>query len=325
MRRNSIDKLMTLNFWRICTANLLFFVSVHMLFPLLPFEMGRQLNISAGQAGGLFLVFAAAMFVIGPFHAYLVDEYKRKHVLLLSMLVTLVATLGYAFVDSYVKLLLLASVQGACFGLAVTAGITVSIDIISSTCRSAGNTFYAWAARLGMLAGAVAGICVYRSYGFRMLTYLSAAVSLLGMLFASRVYVAFRAPIGMRLCNIDRFLLPRAWIMALNMSLMAFVPGLLLPLMITGNYWALAALALLAFITIPLIKMFIKLSCHCQRGTANTTCYLSVETGFLIGIAVGCLLMNEAQIYRAASIAVLLAVCFFILLAYPSYKKKRVR
>ena len=42
---------MTLNFWRMCTANLLLFISVYMLFPLLPFVMGEQLGVSVGQAG----------------------------------------------------------------------------------------------------------------------------------------------------------------------------------------------------------------------------------------------------------------------------------
>ena len=64
---------MTLNFWRMCTANLLLFISVYMLFPLLPFVMGEQLGVSVGQAGSMFLVFAVAMFTVGPFHAYLVD------------------------------------------------------------------------------------------------------------------------------------------------------------------------------------------------------------------------------------------------------------
>lgn len=80
---------MTLNFWRMCTANLLLFISVYMLFPLLPFVMGEQLGVSVGQAGSMFLVFAVAMFTVGPFHAYLVDEYKRKHVLLYSALIML--------------------------------------------------------------------------------------------------------------------------------------------------------------------------------------------------------------------------------------------
>ncbi|TWJ17000.1 MFS transporter [Bacteroides zoogleoformans] len=316
---------MTLNFWRMCAANLLLFTSVYMLFPLLPFVMGQQLDVSIGEAGTMFLFFSAAMFVVGPFHAYLVDEYKRKHVFLFSMLVMQVATIGYVFVDSYEKLLLLALVQGACFGLATTAGITVTIDITASTCRSAGNMVYAWAARLGMLIGAGLGVWLYNMDGFRMVAYLSVATGVAGLFFASRVYVAFRAPIGMALCNIDRFLLPRAWVPAFNMLLLAFVPGVLLPLMFTGNYWALPALAVLAFTVIPVMRIFVRLSHHCQRGTANTTCHLSMEAGFLIGVAVACRLMDEAQIYHAASVAAILALFFFVLLTYPYYKKKRVR
>lgn len=179
---------MTLNFWRMCTANLLLFISVYMLFPLLPFVMGEQLGVSVGQAGSMFLVFVVAMFAVGPFHAYLVDEYKRKHVLLYSALIMLAAVLGYAFVDGYTKFLLLAAVQGACFGLATTAGITVAIDITTSARRSAGNMVYAWAARLGMLVGVVLGIGMYRMYGFRMVTYLSVAAGL-ASIFSHRGYM----------------------------------------------------------------------------------------------------------------------------------------
>ncbi len=259
---------MTLNFWRMCVANLLLYTSVYMLFPLLPFVKGEQLGVSAGQVGSMFLVFAMAMFAVGPFHAYLVDEYKRKHVLLYSTFIMLTAVLGYAFVDSYTKFLLLAAVQGACFGLATTAGITVAIDRRASARRSAGNMVYAWVARLGMLVGVVLGIGMYKMYGFRMVTYLSVATGLAGIFFASRVYVAFRAPIGVSLCNMDRFLLPRAWVPAINMLLIAFAPGALLPLMFVGDYWSLAALAVLVFITVPFMKMFVTASVERQTPLA---------------------------------------------------------
>ena len=316
---------MTLNFWRMCAANLLLFASVYMLFPVLSFVMPEQLGISVPQTGCMFLLFAAAMFVVGPFHAYLCDEYKRKNVLLYSTLVMLAATLGYAFVDSYIKLLLLALVQGACFGLATTAGITMAIDITASSRRSAGNMVYAWSARLGMLTGAGLGVLLYDIHGFRMMVYLAIAAGIFSMLFASRVYVAFRAPIGMRLCSLDRFLLPRAWVPALNMLLIAFVPGLLLPLLYIGDYIAFSVLAILVLLTIPFTRMFVKLSYHCQRGTANTTCYLAMETGILIGLATACRLADMYLLYHAACVVAILALFFFVLLAYPYYKRKRVR
>ena len=75
-------------------------------------------------------------------------------------------------------------------------GITVAIDITTSTRRSAGNMVYAWSARLGMLAGACASFLLYDLYGFRTVVYAAVAVGVLGMYFASRVYVAFRALSG---------------------------------------------------------------------------------------------------------------------------------
>lgn len=325
MRKNSTNGLMTLDFGRMCAANLLLFASVYMLFPVLSFAMPEQLGISVPRMGSVFLLFAAAMFAAGPFHAYLCDEYKRKNVLLVSTLVMLAATLGYTFADSYPKLLLLALVQGACFGVATTAGITVAIDITVSSRRSAGNMIYAWSARLGMLIGAGTGILLYDLYGFRTAVYLAVAAGVAGMLFASGVYVAFRAPIGMRLCSLDRFLLPRAWVPALNMLLIAFVPGVLLPLLYIGDYIAFSALAVLALLAIPFIRMFVKLSHHCQRGTGNTTCYLAMETGLLAGLATACRLADAYLLYHAACVAALLALFFFVLLTYPYYKKKRVR
>ena len=232
---------------------------------------------------------------------------------------------GYAFADSYIKLLLLALVQGGCFGLATTAGITVAIDITTSVRRSAGNMVYAWSARLGMLIGAGIGILLYDLYGFRTVVYLAIAVGVLSMYFTSRVYVAFRAPIGMKLCSLDRFLLPRAWVPALNMLLIAFVPGVLLPLLYVGDYIAFLTLGVLVLLTIPFTRMFVKLSHHCQRGTGNTTCYLAMETGLLAGLATACRLSDAYLLYHAAGVAAMLALFFFVLLTYPYYKRKKVR
>ena len=106
-------KLWTVHFMRICVANLLLFISLYVLFPVLSVEMADRLGVPAAQTGVIFLFFTLGMFLIGPFHAYLVDEYKRKHVLLYSALIMLAAVLGYAFVDGYTKFLLLAAVQRA--------------------------------------------------------------------------------------------------------------------------------------------------------------------------------------------------------------------
>lgn len=133
------------------------------------------------------------------------------------------ATAGYTLVQSATHLLLLCLVQGISFGMAATAGITLAIDVTNSTFRSAGNVVFSWAARLGMIIGTALGVFLFRTHGFETLLYVSVASSL-GNAVCVEGICAFRAPIGMKVCSMDRFLLPRGFIPAFNLMLIAFVP-----------------------------------------------------------------------------------------------------
>lgn len=385
-------KLWTLHFMRICLANLLLFISLYMLYPVIPSVMAERLGMPVYQTGAVFILFTLAMFFVGPFHGYLVDAYKRKYVCMFSFGILLAATVGYVFVRDATQLVMLCMAQGIAFGIATTAGITLAIDITNSSFRSAGNMFFAWAARLGMIAGVAAGVFLYQAYGFRMLIYASLAIGLLGIFFVWRVYVPFRAPIGTKLISNDRFLLCRGWIPAVNLILIALVPGILLPVLphsfssvqlgnmsvpffavagagflfslviaklvfrgehkmwlqvVTGlvliiaamgqlmvpqsGHVVLAAVLLgvgLGLVTPEFLMMFVKLSQHCQRGTANTTHLLAWEAGISLGIATVCYLETTASqevAIQVGMLAAVIALVFFVLLTYPYFKRKRVR
>lgn len=385
-------KLWTLHFMRICLANLLLFISLYMLYPVIPSVMAERLGMPVYQTGAVFILFTLAMFFVGPFHGYLVDAYKRKYVCIFSFGVMLAATAGYVFVRDATQLIMLCMAQGIAFGIATTAGITLAIDITNSSFRSDGNMVFAWAARLGMIAGVATGVFLYQAYGFRMLIYASLAIGLLGIFFVSRVYVPFRAPIGTKLISNDRFLLFRGWIPALNLVLIALVPGILLPVLshsfssiqlgdASVPFFAMAgagfifslAIAKLLFhgerktwlqvvagliliivamgqLLVPetgrmvlaavllgiglglvapqFLMMFVKLSQHCQRGTANTTHLLAWEAGVSLGIAIACYLGATASrevACQAGMLSAVIALAFFVLLTYPYFKRKRVR
>ena len=115
-------KLWTVHFMRICVANLLLFVSLYVLFPVLSVEMADRLGVPAAQTGVIFLFFTLGMFLIGPFHAYLVDAYKRKYVCMFAAVLMVVATIGYAFVTNLTELILLGSGQVLALGIVTTAG-----------------------------------------------------------------------------------------------------------------------------------------------------------------------------------------------------------
>ena len=374
---------------KICVANLLLFISLYVLFPVLSVEMADRLGVPAAQTGVIFLFFTLGMFLIGPFHAYLVDAYKRKYVCMFAAALMVVATIGYAFVTNFTELILLSTVQGLAFGIGTTAGITLAIDITNSTLRSAGNVSFSWTARLGMLLGIILGVWLYQSHSFQNLLTVSVITGAVGILMLSGVYVPFRAPIVTKLYSFDRFLLLRGWVPAINLILITFVPGLLIPmvhpflndfvlgnvgipvpffvgttlgyiislfiarlfffkektlrLVIIGIGLEMVAMSLLNTdlsigissvllglglgLTMPeFLMIFVKLSHHCQRGTANTTHLLASEVGISLGIATACYMeLDTDKMLHTGQMVASIALLFFVLVTYPYYIKKKVR
>lgn len=383
-------RLWTVHFMRICIANLLLFVSFYVLFPALAVEMADRLAVPVAQTGAVYLFFTLGMFLIGPFHAYLVDAYKRKTVYMLSFTLMVAATVGHAFVGSLTEFMLLGVLQGMAFGVAATAGITLAIDITNSTLRSAGNVSFSWMARFGMIIGIILGAWFYNHYSFQNLLSVSVAFGAAGILVAAGVYVPFRAPIVTRLYSFDRFLLLRGWVPAVNTVLITFASGLLIPLVhpflnhsvlgrtgvffpfflgVGVGYVASLLLARLLFVkektllkpvvlgigleiaamflldmfdsvlassvllglglgfAMPeFLVMFVKLSYHCQRGTANTTHLLANEVGISLGIATACHLeLDTDTMLHMGQLAAVAALIFFAVVTYPYYIRKKVR
>lgn len=380
------------NFRRVCLGNLLIFISQYMLFPILPVVMAEELELSIATTGFIFLVMTLGMILVGPFYSYLMDAYSRKSLCIFAFAIVLVSTIGYSLVHRPLELLVLCFVQGLAFGIANSSIITLGIDVNISDNRSKGNLIFGWFTRLGMILGVGAGCAVYLNWGFDPLITTSVVMGGAGILFIAMMHIPFRAPIGMPICSMDRFFLPHTFLFALNMILVAFVPGVLFPLIHfkmrdtflleewTVPYFAIAGGAfllsvffvkllkkqtlwiqallgmtamvcsiciLILFETVPgqllsaillgaglstltpaFLSLFINLSSHCQRSTANTTHLLSWKIGVSLGVAASCYLTANASsvmAFRAALLSSVLAVIYFIVISYPYYQKKKVR
>ena len=204
---------MTLDFWRICIANFLFYAAVWALLPIWPAQC-YLMGMNQQEMAVSLLLFVAAMIGVGPLHAYLGDVFKRKYVLMLSTLSTALCLGGWLLTTDTWQVLLLMLLAGASFGIATTAGITIAIDITQSHRRGMGNRLYAFAGVVGMLVGIVCLSPIYLTMGFYSLIITSLILFLLCLFVEAGVYVAFRAPVGARVFNIDRFFLPLAGVPA---------------------------------------------------------------------------------------------------------------
>ena len=290
-------------------------------------SLAALLSAAGQEAWKVCGAFVAGMLVAGPFNAYLGDTYRRKHVFIGALLGMMLAIAAYIYMETLALWPVWAAVQGVCFGLASAAGVTVSIDITTSGNRTRGNELYALLNRSGMFVGLVFGYWSFRHDGLDAVLYLSLAFGLLGVLEVASVYLPFRAPIGMGVVNLDRFLLPRALVPALNVLLLAGACGMTVVYVEGVLPWYVCVVpGVLALLFVaPLVKMFVKLSHHCQRGTGNTTFNLAADTGMVAGMAaVACMDTGTEMSYWVLGVW-LCALLLAGLVTYPYYKRKRVR
>ncbi len=379
-------------FKRVLIVNFLLFVSVFALFPVLPVAMAHQLDVTIADAGYIFLWMILGRILAAPFVNYLIDAFKRKYVCITTLAIILIATAIYLVTDKKVEAYLVAFIQGVSLGIITPSLITLSIDVTPSEHRNKANVIFGWLTRFGMVIGIGLGGFLYLNTGFLITIYASLAIGVLAVFFLISVHIPFRAPIGFPLLSLDRFLLPRGWVVMINMIMISFVAGIFIPLVhykveslltingfilpysivIIAGYFitrflkkdikkrsdrmlilsALFALllsvsffmisdhaAVIAFsgillgasfglITPLFLMIFVELSSHCERASANTTNLLSWGTGLSLGLCVSCYLKDNyisLLAYQSALLSASFSLLYFIFFTYPYYLKKKVR
>lgn len=319
----------------VCLSSFFLFGSFYMLLPVLVPYFSVRLDIGFPVMGLALLLFPLGMFLIGPFQGYLIDAYKRKLVCETAYCCLALIIVAYLFVENVTQLLFLFFSHGAAFGVASTLGITLGIDVTSAHRRSDGNVSLAWFSRLGALAGLLGGAFLYAHYPPNFTFWGAVFLLVLALFLMSMVYVPFRAPMNVKLLTFDRFWLPRAWLPAINLMMAAFALGLILYSHYLENgasldFCSLALLLVLGvgFLTPHILYIFIKLSQHCQRGTANSTHFLSWESGLIMGVVAACL-CKESECgftpYELAGGVMLLTILLFGLVTFRYYKKRKLR
>ena len=123
------------------------------------------------------------------------------------------------------------------------------------------------------------------------------------------------------MCSTDRYLLGRALLPALNVGLLAFACGWLA----LYRPWGVAGLLVLAVLSPWLVRMFVKLSHHCQRATGNVTFHLWMAVGVLFGIQVGALPWGNGCEGWMPLACLAVAVAMYAGITRVYYKKMRVR
>lgn len=376
------------DFWILAITNLLITMSVYMLIPILPVWMLGSTGFSQQGVGIVMGVYGIGLFLLGGFCNWLVQRYRRNRVCLWAIALVFLALLGCWLVErelhqswlQYRVLLFLRLVLGAGFGLVqMILSSTLIIDKSESFQRTEANHASAWFGRFALSLGPMLGI-VFARTSFSPL-FASAALALVAYLLLATVKFPFRTPDdGVKKISGDRFFLPDAKWLFLNLFLICLSVGILMSTQFTAMFYAMVmvgfAVALLAerfaFVDADLksqvvagsiliaaalmmiltrkqmvvnyispvfvglgvgligsrfLLFFIKLSKHCQRGTAVSTYMLGWESGLAAGLFVGYFFFAEdVHLALSASLACLiLAFGLYVVFTHQWYIRKKNR
>lgn len=224
-------------FWLMTIAGLLLSSAMYMLLPVMPQWLMTRGCMSEAEAAMLMGLPGVGVFLLGCFVSYFVQRYRRNRVCLRAvffLMLTFVA-LYYLCHEKpssliYALFFILRLAQGAAYGLArMVLCSTLIIDTCESFRRTEANHAAGWFTRFSLALGPATALLAMSIGGMDMVIAVAACMCAIAYLLIALVKFPFKAPEDI-ICKFstDRFWLPKGWILAANMMLIACVTGLVL-------------------------------------------------------------------------------------------------
>lgn len=171
----------TKNFALLCIANIALFMSIQVLLPTLPVYLikigGSQQDI--GYAMGAFTICA---MVMRPIAGWLVDNYGRKKIITLGMVLIFAVSGLYSLSNIPIMIIVTRGLHGLAFGVVGTAIGTIVADSLPYTRLSEGMGYFGLTTSLSMAVAPIIGFWLADSYGYSALFSWVIAGSLVALL-----------------------------------------------------------------------------------------------------------------------------------------------
>lgn len=235
------------DFWRMSIANLFLTMSVYMLIPTLPLWIITKMSLSHEDAGISMGLFGLGLFTFGFLCSFLVQEYRRNRICILSVFGVLISSAAIFFADRIVDvsnktefIFIMRFLQGAFYGLAqMILSSTLIIDTCESFQRTEANHSASWFGRFALSLGPVLALILLPIFGFDVVFLLSILCGVLAIFLIGIIHFPFRTPEdGMKVFSLDRFFLPQGKWLFLNLFLISGVIGLVLSTSLSYNFYA---------------------------------------------------------------------------------------
>lgn len=222
------ERLWNKNYLKVWSANFMLFFSFMLLTPLFPLYLSEAFGATRQEIGFVLSGYTITTLLIRPFSGYIVDNYSRKLVLLITYGCFALFFGGYLIAGSLLAFTVVRTLHGFPFGAATVSNSTVAIDVLPSSRRTEGIGFYGLSNNIATAIGPTVALMIYGVVGnFDLLFALSLLIALGGLAIDSTLKLKQRPKVPRPKLSLDRFILSKGWSEGLAMVCYAFSYGVL--------------------------------------------------------------------------------------------------
>jgi predicted MFS family arabinose efflux permease len=196
------QKLWSKEFIAIMGSSLFMTWAFFALLPTLPIYLLENLKMSHSSVGLVIAAFSVSVILVRPIAGYLVDNYHRFGLLIISLFLITVGYGIYPLTSSVLGMLLIRFMHGAMFGICTSSSATIVADIVPPSRIGEGIGMYALSIPAGMTIGPMFGLELLKNQGPNGMFLALIGISLLAVL------GAFCARIPSKPLTTRRFSLP---------------------------------------------------------------------------------------------------------------------
>ena len=226
---NSKEKLWNANYIKVMTTNFLLYFAFYLLTPLLPLYLSETFGATKDTIGIVLSGYTVAALIVRPFCGYVVDSFSRKKVLMLCLSGFAVFFAGYIAAGTILMFAICRTLHGGPFGAVTVANSTCAIDVLPSSRRNEGIGLYGLSNNFAMAIAPSIGIYLHNMVdSYMILFWIAFVVAISAVLIAWTIRLPEKDIIrNKEKLSLDRFFLPRAWLLAINIAMFGFCWGVL--------------------------------------------------------------------------------------------------
>jgi len=223
------ERLWNRNYIKAWSANFMLYLSFMLLTPLFPLYLSERFGADKADIGIVLAGYTLTTLLIRPFSGYIVDNFPRKTVLLVSYGIFALMFGGYILAGSLLAFTIVRTLHGFPFGATTVSNSTVAIDVLPSSRRTEGIGFYGLSNNIATAIGPTIALLIFSCYNsFDLLFGMSLLIGCAGWCINSSLHLKSRPLKRERPgLSLDRFILVRGWSESICMMCFAFSYGVL--------------------------------------------------------------------------------------------------